>query len=30
MKRNYLLGAIVSYIILALIAVVAIVLWGVD
>ena len=30
MKKNYLLGAIVSYIILALIAVVAIVLWGVD
>ena len=30
MKRNYLLGAIVSYIVLALIAVVAIVLWGVD
>ena len=30
MKRNYLLGAIISYIVLALIAVVAIVLWGVD
>ena len=30
MKRNYLYGAIVSYIILALIAVIAIVLWGVD
>ena len=30
MKRNYLLGAIISYIVLALIAVIAIVLWGVD
>ena len=30
MKRNYLYGAIVSYIVLALITVVAIVLWGVD
>ena len=30
MKKNYLLGAIISYIVLALIAVVAIVLWGVD
>ena len=30
MKRNYSLGAIISYIVLALIAVIAIVLWGVD
>lgn len=30
MKRNYLYGAIISYIVLALIAVIAIVLWGVD
>ena len=30
MKRNYLYGAIISYIVLALIAVVAIVLWEVD
>lgn len=30
MKKNYLFGAIISYVVLALIAVVAIVLWGVD
>ena len=30
MKRSYLYGAIISYIVLALIAVIAIVLWGVD
>ena len=30
MKRSYLCGAIISYIVLALISVIAIVLWGVD